>query len=188
MIVLASTSPYRAQQLERLRLVFRQESSGVDETPYKKAHSDPAELASTLARAKAQAISATTDVIIGGDQVAALDDEIMSKPLGFDRAVDQLLRLQGRVHRLYTAVAIRRGDEYFEHLDVTELTMRSFDRPSLERYVAADRPLGCAGAYKIESLGAALFERIETDDPSSIIGLPVMALVRGLARFGVHIP
>ncbi|MEO1482325.1 MAG: Maf family protein [Myxococcota bacterium] len=98
------------------------------------------------------------------------------------------LGIDFRVHQLSTALCLRRGGTEFTHVDESRLTMRKLSRGAIERYVKRDHPLDCAGSYKIESLGAALFERVETEDPSAIVGLPLFALVRGLARFGVYVP
>ena len=189
-LVLASTSPYRRALLERIGLPFQAVAPAVDEIGLQGAGLPPVELARELARAKARAGAAACPgaVVIGSDQVCALDDEVLSKPGSAERAVDQLLRLQGRAHELLTAVCVCHPGGEEEFLDRTVLHMRALDRAALSRYVDADQPLDCAGAYKLEAGGIALFEQIESDDHSAVTGLPLMTLIAVLTRLGLAIP
>ncbi len=189
-VILASTSPYRKAQLESLRIAFEALDPGVDEADLKRTVSHPRELAIGLAVAKAEAIARqdAEAVVIGGDQLVSFEGEILGKPGAPENAVEQLLRLAGHCHELVTAVAISHQGKTRTHLDQTRLWMRDLDRAAAERYVAADRPLDCAGAYKIESLGIALFERIESSDHTAITGLPLMAVSKLLNDLGIPIP
>ena len=133
-----------------------------------------------------------TAVVIGSDQVCALGPTILGKPATAARAEQQLAQLAGRTHRLLTAVAIvhRSGElaQNDEFLDDTALTMRPLCSDEIARYVAADQPLDCAGSYKIEGLGIALFQSVETRDATAIIGLPLLELSTLLRRLGYALP
>ena len=147
----------------------------------------PRDLAEALAKAKAGSDD-TEGIVIGSDQVAALGDEILGKPGTVDAAISQLQLLNGREHQLITALAVRHRGRTIVHTDVTTLTMRGLSSDSIRRYVEADRPIDCAGSYKIESKGIALFERIESADQSAIIGLPLITLTTILRSLGVDVP
>lgn len=189
-LILASTSPFRANQLRQLGLSFEARAPNVDEDEYKADVNEPEALARALSYAKASnvALEHPNAVVVGSDQVAVIDGEILSKPLTEDRAVAQLERLSGNTHTLYTAFCLLHRDERYEHCDVTRLTMRHLTRDALARYVAADAPLQCVGSYKLESRGAALFERVETRDPTAITGLPLFTLAHALGGFGIAVP
>lgn len=189
-LVLASTSRYRRALLERLGLEFEQEAPGVDEDRLKAVVDDPRELAERLARAKAAAVAerCPNAVVIGSDQVGALGDERLDQPGSPERAAEQLARLSGRTHELITAVCLRRGDEEWCHTDVARLTARSLGPAEIERYVALDDPVDCAGSYKLERAGIALFERVECPDHSAITGLPLIWVVGQLRQLGFALP
>lgn len=188
-LVLASTSRYRRELLARLGLPFECVAPGVDEETAGRGLA-PEARAVTLALAKARAVAALRPdaVVIGSDQVCALGDELLGKPGSEDAACRQLLRLQGREHRLATAVAVVHGLHETTLLDVTRLHMRALAPETVRRYVAADQPLDCAGSYRIEGLGIGLFDRIESGDQTAIIGLPLLATARTLRTFGFEIP
>ena len=172
-----------------------------DEEVVHRAGLPPAETARRLARAKAESVYARepSAVVIGSDQVCALGERCLHKPGTAERAVDQLLKMQGRTHALHTAVCILgpgeaeppgsgfagAGPRCFEHLDTTELAMRVLSREQIERYVARDQPLDCAGSYKLEQAGIALFGAIRSADQTAIVGLPLVTVVTLLARFGI---
>lgn len=190
-LILASTSPYRRQLLRRLVADFQQVAPGVDESAIQATEPDPYRLARVLARAKAAAVAAHRPeaVVIGSDQLAIADGHILGKPGSVERAVSQLSLLAGTSHELVTAVCVLGpGDAISEHCDTTRLVMRPLARPALERYVAADHPLDCAGAYKLEERGIGLFERIESADHSAITGLPLLALTAILSLRGYTVP
>ncbi len=189
-LILASTSPYRKAQLERLRIPFECLPPGVDEEAFKQREHNPRELALRLAREKAQGLARTHPqaVVIGGDQLVSFRDNILGKPLTPENAVEQLLHLAGKSHRLFTAVAVCHKGNLQTHVDETRLWMRPIDRAAAMRYVQADEPWDCAGSYKIEALGISLFERIETEDHTAITGLPLLAITKLLNAVGIMIP
>lgn len=192
-LILASTSRYRREQLERLGLTFRSVAPACDEEAIKQskpAGTPPRELAEALALAKAESLRATLPeaVIIGGDQIAAIGDTILGKPGNVARAREQLTALSGREHVLVTAIAVVHRGHLWRHTDVATLRMRQLDPEQIHRYVDRDHPLDCAGSYKLERRGVALFERIACEDHSAITGLPLMALARILAEIGYRIP
>jgi septum formation protein len=189
-LVLASTSRYRAELLARLRVPFVAAAPDCDEDAYKAAGLAPQALAETLALLKAESLrEAHPDAaILGGDQVASIDDAILSKPGSEAAARAQLALLAGRTHTLITAVALLWRGRILRHTDVTRLTMRPLTAEQIARYVAADQPLDCGGSYRLESLGVALFSRIESEDHTAIVGLPLLALTAMLGEIGIVIP
>lgn len=189
-LILASTSPYRRDLLLRLGVPFRCQAPGVDEASAIGELRDPEAIARTLAKAKALAVARQHPeaIVIGSDQVCALGDRIFGKPGSSDQAVAQLLALQGREHRLLTAVVVAHRGELHRHLDVTTLQMRALEPAEVQRYVAADQPFDCAGSYRIEARGIALFTAIHSHDHSAIIGLPLLATCETLRRLGVAVP
>jgi septum formation protein len=189
-LVLASTSVYRRALLERLGVPFRACAPLCDEESFKRDDQDPRSLAESLARAKAASLSGAEPYasIIGCDQVVSFQGQVFGKPSTFARAVDQLTVMAGHTHELITALVVMQGDRLLRHIDVTSLRMRALSRSAIERYVAADQPLDCAGAYKLEARGIVLFEKIETDDHTAITGLPLIALVTILRELGYDVP
>ena len=188
-LILASTSPYRRALLERLRLPFAAISPGVDETP--RAGEAPPELAVRLAEEKAHAGAARHPdaIVIGGDQVAVLDGRALSKPETHANAVAQLRAMRGRSVTFLTAVAVERAatGEKRARLVPCEVHFRAFAEEAIEPYLRADRPYDCAGSAKIDSLGIALVERLDGDDPTALIGLPLIALVTMLGELGLDV-
>lgn len=188
-LILASTSPYRRSLLDRLSVDYLAADPGVDEDLWRELAPEPMVLG--LAQAKAEAVPHPDALIIGSDQCVDLEGEVLGKPGTVERAVAQLERLAGKPHRLLTAVAVHdtRTGETRVDLDVHTLTMRALGRESLEAYVRADQPMGCAGSYMLEKRGVALFESIEADpklaDDTAIIGLPMLRTLRLLRGFGV---
>jgi septum formation protein len=189
-LILASTSRYRRDLLARLGVPFAAAAPDCDEDAYKATGIAPQELAETLALLKAESLRAAHPdaAILGGDQVVSIDDEILSKPGSEAAARAQLARLAGRTHTLITAVALLSRGRILRHTDVTRLTMRPLSAEQIARYVAADQPLDCGGSYRLESLGVALFSRIESADHTAIVGLPLLALTTMLGEIGFVIP
>jgi septum formation protein len=191
-LVLASTSAYRRSLLERLGIPFRCRPPLCDESALHRESSglETRRLAEKLAFAKASSVAGEepNSAIIGCDQLVSFEGRIFGKPGTADRAVDQLASMSGRTHELITALVVIRGAEVCHHTDITRLRMRPLAREAIERYVAADRPLDCAGGYKLESRGIVLFDRIESEDHSSVTGLPLIALVTILRELGFPIP
>lgn len=188
-LVLASTSLYRRNLLARLRVPFEVVAPGVDETPLP--GESPAALTHRLAIAKSRAVGKLRPeaLVIGSDQVAALDGEALSKPEAHARAVDQLQRMRGRrvefltalaVHCEATAKTVTRTVHYF-------VEFRSFSDRQLEAYLRAEQPYDCAGSAKADGLGIVLIRRMEGDDPNALIGLPLIALVELLAEHGYEV-
>lgn len=190
-LVLASTSPYRSELLRRIGLRFEALAPRCDEEALKRTEEAPAAQALQLALAKAESLRevAPDAFILGGDQLVEIDGEVLGKPHVVERAVAQLARLRGKTHRLLTAFVVLTPDgAQIAHLDTHQITLRALRDDEIERYVAHDRPLDCAGSYKIEALGIALCERIEGDDFSAITGLPLIALARVLREHGFDVP
>jgi 7-methyl-GTP pyrophosphatase len=188
-LVLASTSRYRRQLLERLGLPFDVVAPEVDEAP--RAGEAPAATALRLAVAKARAVARDLDhaLVIGSDQVADADGLAISKPGDHEHAVAQLRRLAGRTIVFHTAVALvdAASDRCEARLVDVRSTFRALSAAAIERYLARERPYDCAGGVKSEALGIALFERIESDDPTALIGLPLIALTDLLLAEGVDV-
>ncbi|MET0680336.1 MAG: Maf family nucleotide pyrophosphatase [Burkholderiales bacterium] len=188
-LILASTSPYRRELLARLRLPFETLSPGVDETP--RTGETPAALAVRLAEEKAHAIAARHPeaIVIGGDQVAVLDGRALSKPEAHANAVAQLRAMRGRTVTFLTAVAVEHGasGQKRARLVPCDVQFRAFPEEAIEPYLRADRPYDCAGSAKIDSLGIALVERLDGDDPTALVGLPLIALVAMLGELGLDV-
>jgi 7-methyl-GTP pyrophosphatase len=188
-LVLASSSRYRAELLGRLRVAFEQASPDLDEAALP---GEPcAATAQRLAAAKARALAGRFPgaLIIGSDQVADLDGEPLGKPGNFERALAQLQRMRGRTIVFHTAVAVldaRTGRVSVENVP-TRVTFRSRPDAELLRYLALEQPFDCAGSAKAEALGIVLAERIESDDPTALIGLPLIALTRLLEGAGFQL-
>lgn len=184
-LILASTSRYRRELLQRLRLPFTVESPHTDETALP--GESPAALAQRLALAKAQAVATTHPqaVVIGSDQVADLDGEALGKPGNHERATEQLRRLRGRTAIFQTAVAVVHLQSRFAQVQLAAVTVRfrPLSDADIEHYLRLEEPYDCAGSAKCETLGIALLECIDSDDPTALIGLPLIrtcALLRAV--------
>ena len=186
-VILASTSRYRRELLERLRLPFRIESPEVDETP--EPGESPKVLALRLARAKASAVAQRHPhaVVIGSDQVADLHGQALGKPGTHARAVEQLQRMRGQTVIFQTAVAvmcIATGHEAVD-LAAVQVRFRALSDAEIEAYLRAEQPYDCAGSAKSEGLGIALLDEIVNDDPSALVGLPLIRTARMLRAAGI---
>lgn len=188
-LVLASTSPYRRELLARLRLPFETCAPGVDEAGLP--GEAPRAMALRLAQAKAHAVapSCAGALIIGSDQVAALDGKSIGKPGSHENAVQQLKGMRGKCVTFHTAIALLNTTSgAVQTAEVpTAVYFRNCSDDEIERYLAVERPYDCTGSARIEGLGIALVERIVSDDPSALIGLPLMQLVALLRGEGVRI-
>ncbi|BCL76018.1 Maf-like protein [Jeongeupia sp. HS-3] len=188
-LILASTSRYRRELLERLQLSFDVASPDVDETALE--GETAAQTSLRLAVAKAVALSASFPdaLLIGSDQVALLDGVQLGKPGTHERAVTQLQAMRGRTIEFHTAVALHNAatGATQTHTDITRVTMRDCDDATIERYLLKEQPYDCAGSAKTEGLGIALIAAIESTDPAAIIGLPLIALIDMLHHEGVDI-
>jgi len=185
LLILASTSRYRRELLFRLGLPFEARSPDTPEIAID--GEAPAAMAARLALAKARSIDVPDAVVIGSDQVASLDGRLLRKPGNHATAVQQLSACQGRTVIFDTAVAVvdRRTGAAQEHVDRTEVRFATLETAALDRYVRREQPLDCAGSFKAEGLGVALFERIDSSDPTALIGLPLIWLARALRELGV---
>jgi len=186
-VILASTSRYRRELLERLRLPFRVESPEVDETPAP--GESPKALALRLARAKAHAVAQRHPqaVVIGSDQVADLDGQALGKPGTHARAVGQLQRMRGQTVVFQTAVAVLCVATGYESVDLAtvKVRFRALSDAEIEAYLRAEQPYDCAGSAKSEGLGIALLDEIVNDDPSALVGLPLIRTARMLREAGI---
>ena len=189
-LVLASTSSYRRELLERLRLRFDVQAPNVDESS--QPDEAPRALALRLAAEKARAVAARRPeaVVIGSDQVAELDGEALGKPGDHANAVRQLQRMQGRSITFHTALTVRCAASGFEQTDsaTVRVQMRALDDMAIERYLRAEQPYDCAGSAKSEGLGIALLDAIDSDDPTALIGLPLIRCCRMLRAAGFTLP
>lgn len=189
-LILASTSRYRAELLQRLGLPFQALAPEVDETP---SPGEPAQkLAARLAQAKAESIARRHPQawVLGSDQAAACEGRLLGKPGSRDAACEQLAALSGRHAMFATGVALVRGDgaRLLRDLDVTVVKLRRLGTAAIERYVDAEPAYDCAGGFKIEGLGISLFEDIQSRDPTGLIGLPLISTARMLRKAGYILP
>lgn len=188
-VVLGSTSVYRRELLSRLRIAFDVAAPGVDETA--QAGETPQALACRLALAKARAVAARHPqaAVIGSDQVADLEGEPLGKPGTHKRAVQQLRRMRGRLVTFQTAVAVVCQASGFEQVDLAPVRVRFRDLTDaeIEVYLRAETPYDCAGSARSEGLGIALLESIESDDPTALVGLPLIRTCQMLRAAGVRL-
>lgn len=189
-LVLASTSPYRRELLQRLRIPFRTASPDVDESPHP--GETPADTATRLAEAKARVVAGRypNALIIGSDQVAYVADRIYGKPGTRERAAAQLRELRGRSVHFHTALCLfncATGGIQVDSVPI-EVHFRHLGDDEIERYLDIESPLNCAGSARSEGLGISLLDYIRGDDPNALIGLPLISLCRMLRREGVALP
>jgi septum formation protein len=188
-LILGSTSRYRRELLQRLRVPFEVVSPDVDETPL--ANEAPQALATRLALAKAQAVAALhpNAVVIGSDQVADLNGEPLGKPGTHERAVLQLQRMRGQTVVFQTAVSVVCQASGFEQTELAQIKVRFRDLSDaeIEAYLRAEEPYDCAGSAKSEGLGIALLDAIDNDDPTALIGLPMIRTARLLRAAGIDL-
>jgi len=186
-LILGSSSPYRRDLLARLRVPFEVQLPAVDET--RKNGEAPAAMAQRLALAKARDVAARHpgSVVIGSDQVAELDGEPIGKPGTHERATAQLRAMSGHSVVFHTAVAVVRRDIGFESAALVPVTVRFrvLSDAEIEHYLRSEQPYDCAGSAKVETLGIALLESLQSDDPTSLVGLPLIATCALLRRAGI---
>jgi septum formation protein len=189
-LVLASTSRYRAELLARLGLEFASRNPAVDETS--RPGEKPRARALRLAEAKAEAVAAQFPgaVIIGGDQVPAVNTTMLEKPGSAANCREQLKLLSGSTAEFYTAVTVRciEAGIKLAHVDTTAVKLRPLTTTEIDRYIEREKPFDCAGGFKAEALGITLFERIDTEDPTAIVGLPLIWLSGALRSAGYLAP
>jgi septum formation protein len=189
-LILASTSPYRRALLERLALPFSCVAPGVDEAPLAgESHPDRAV---RLALAKAAAVAALhpAATVIGSDQVGTCKGELLDKPGDALRARSQLQWLSAAAASFHTAVAVLQSERasILQFVDTTTVYFRALSDAEIERYIAVEQPFDCAGGFRCEGLGITLFSRMVSEDPTGLIGLPLIALARSLRQLGYQLP
>ena len=187
-LILASSSPFRRAILEKLGLPFEVLSPQVDESP--QAHESAEQLVQRLAQAKAVAAARTHPdaLIIGSDQVAVIDGHILGKPGDHANALAQLRQASGKTVTFLTGLCLYNAASTQAQTEVVpfRVVFRELSEQQIENYLQAEKPYNCAGSFKSEGLGIALFERLEGDDPNTLIGLPLIRLIRMLEREGVR--
>jgi len=181
-LILASTSPFRKALLEKLQVPFETASPHIDESA--RPDEAPAQLVTRLAEEKAKAVANNYPdaLIIGSDQVAVIDDEIMGKPGNHANAIAQLSRASGKRVTFLTSLCLYNSKSQRSQVEVVPFSVvfRELSQTQIEHYLQREQPYNCAGSFKSEGLGIALFERLEGDDPNSLIGLPLIRLIRML--------
>ena len=188
-VVLASTSPYRKELLQRTGIDFKTIAPDVDESSLP--GESPENLVKRLAEAKARVIGKTCEaLIIGSDQVAVSGDEILGKPGSHENALVQLRKLSGKLVTFQTGLCLLNSTSNEMQVDTVpfRVQFRKLDEQQIERYLRADQPYNCAGSFKSEGLGITLFERMDGDDPTALIGLPLIRLTSMLMQAGVVLP
>ena len=189
-LILASGSKYRKILLRRFDIPFECRAPEIDEST--KNNESPVDLVSRLAYEKAECVSNENPqaIVIGSDQIAVFEGQIIGKPGTHLAAKEQLLSFSGQLIEFLTAVSVQCGDTGFEerHIDSTRVSFRHLQVDEIERYLKADTPYDCAGAFMAESLGIVLFESIESDDPTALIGLPLIRTAAMLRRAGLRLP
>lgn len=189
-LVLGSSSPFRKELLSRLQLPFETSSPDIDETAIE--GELPQQLVERLAIGKAEEVAKSfpAHLVIGSDQVAVNEGKILGKPGDFDNAVAQLSAASGKVVQFYTGLTLINSERGTVQSEVVPFVVhfRPLSEERIERYLQAEEPYNCAGSFKSEGLGITLFERLEGEDPSALMGLPLIRLVRMLEQEGVVIP
>jgi len=187
-LILASTSPFRQQLLSKLCLPFEVASPDCDETPIP--GETPTQLVLRLAEQKARSCPLKSPaLVIGSDQVCVINDQIVGKPHNRDNAIKQLLAQSGKSITFYTGIALYNSDtnQCDTQLDTFTVHFRELTQSMVENYVDKEQPFYCAGSFKCEGLGIALFKRLEGKDPNALVGLPLITLVEMLERQGVEV-
>jgi len=189
-LILASGSKYRNILLRRFDIPFKCQAPDIDEST--KDSESPVDLVSRLAYEKAQYVSNENPqaIVIGSDQIAVFEGQIVGKPGSHLAAMEQLLSFSGQLIEFLTAVSVQCADTGFKehHIDTTRVNFRHLQADEIERYLKAETPYDCAGAFKAESLGIVLFESIKSDDPTALIGLPLIHTAAMLRRAGLYLP
>ena len=192
-LILASSSPYRKLLLQRLDIEFDCQSPNIDESPHPS--EPPAALAKRLALEKAWTVAHhfPEAVVIGSDQVAELAGQVLSKPGTHQRALQQLQAQSGHTVLFHSGLALVQllsdgTTRQIQLVDTTQVCFRQLDDGQIKRYLEREQPYDCAGSFKAEGLGISLFDAVSSQDPSSLIGLPLIGLCSALREFGVDVP
>lgn len=189
MIILASSSKYRQELLRRLNIDFKAIAADINEDEFKSSSLSHISIAETLSLEKAKKVQKNfqDSIIIGSDQVLSFNDEIFDKPMSEKKAIEQLSRLQGKSHQLITSFSVIKKEKVITETVIANMHMKKLESDQIINYVNKDMPLYCCGSYKLESLGIALFDKIECEDDTSIIGLPLLKLIKALENFDLKI-
>ena len=188
-IVLASTSPFRRELLSRLALPFETMAPDIDESRHP--HEPPLDMVRRLSEAKARACASARDaLVIGSDQVATVGDDVLGKPGTHERAAAQLRHLSGRCVTFLTGLCLLNTVTDAAQVDAIPFRVhfRMLSEEQIERYLRHDQPYNCAGSFKSEGLGITLFKRMEGDDPTALVGLPLIRLTDMLKKAGASLP
>lgn len=189
-LILASTSPFRQEILRKLNIDFDIQAPEVDETPLN--NEKPQQLVVRLSEQKAKAVAeiCPDSLIIGSDQVAVLSDQILGKPLTHDKAIEQLTKASGNKVTFFTGLCLYNSSTGNSQVRCIPFNVyfRNLNQDQIERYLQAEKPYNCAGSFKSEGLGISLFEKLEGEDPNTLIGLPLIELIRLLANEGIEVP
>ena len=190
-LTLASSSKFRQELLNKLQLPFTSVSPEIDESPLENetAIKLVERLAVEKAKAGARLVTEKDALLIGSDQVAVIDGEIIGKPLNVENAIKQLTNASGKSVTFYTGLCVydKQSEKYSSLVEPFVVHFKSLSKTQIENYVAKEQPLWCAGSFKSEGLGIALFEKLEGDDPNSLIGLPLIKLIDLLEKFDMPI-
>ena len=185
-LILASSSPSRQKLLSSLGIPFKTVPHSVNEEEYQNRIQSPELLCSTLARKKVESIDLKNVFILGVDQMAHLNGKLIGKPGNREKALETLLFLQGKTHELVSALCLKKPDgSFFEETLIHKMSMRPLTKKQIEFYLDKDQPYSCAGSYRVESLGLALFEKIDSPDFNAIIGIPLISLFNELFRISI---
>ncbi len=189
-LVLASTSPYRREILDKLGVNYTTIRPDFDETP--QYGEKPQDLVKRLALGKAQSVASTTNnaLIIGSDQVCCIDDDILGKPHTESRAIEQLTSASGKKVTFYTGLSLydAQNQSHQTCCVVYHVHFKFLSKEAIKRYIEKEQPLDCAGSFKSEGYGITLFERLEGEDPNTLIGLPLIELIRMLEKHEIELP
>ncbi len=189
-IILASSSPYRRELLQRLRLDFECISPNIDES--RRENESAKDYVQRLAIEKAAEISRSHPqaLIIGSDQCSVNDGQILGKPNNRAHAIEQLSAVSGKCVKFLTGVSLQHAESGWQRnwVDIFTVTFRNLSQDEIERYLDAEEPYNCAGSFKSEQLGIALCESMQGDDPSTLIGLPLIKVAQSLREFGLQVP
>ncbi|MGA1691511.1 MAG: Maf family protein [Sedimenticolaceae bacterium] len=189
-LILGSTSPFRAEILQKLCISFDTAAPDINESPL--ANESPSELVERLSVCKAKKVAEThpAALIVGSDQVACVDQQILGKPHTHENAIEQLRFLSGKIVSFHTGLCLFNSESGNTQstVEVFKVYFRALTDDQIERYLQNEQPYNCAGSFKSEALGISLFKKLEGDDPNTLIGLPLIRLVEFLSNEGLQIP
>ena len=189
-LILGSTSPFRAEILQKLCISFDTAAPDINESPL--ANESPSELVERLSVCKAKKVAEThpAALIVGSDQVACVDQQILGKPHTHENAIEQLRFLSGKIVSFHTGLCLFNSESGNTQstVEVFKVHFRALTNDQIERYLRNEQPYNCAGSFKSEALGISLFKKLEGDDPNTLIGLPLIRLVEFLSNEGLQVP